>query len=266
MAEFTSQRHAGGSRDESVPSAPPAPKAFILDRDSVRSVDRAAIEDYGIPGIVLMENASRALAREAMRMLEQGGAPGGVVLIVCGSGNNGGDGWALARHLHNAGARPIVAVLGEPRPESDAGINCAICRKMSIPEISVDEIDDHAGADLIVDAIFGTGLDRPVKGRAGEVIGWINAAHRPVLAVDVPSGLDCDTGKPLGVAVRATVTVSFVGHKPAFSVLEAQPFIGEVVIGEVGVPRELIERLGTPADLAPPDPHRRSNAAAGGST
>jgi NAD(P)H-hydrate epimerase len=241
-------------------SAPPRPAAFILDRASVRSVDRAAIEDYGIPGIVLMENASRALAREALGMLEEAAAPGGTVLIVCGSGNNGGDGWALARHLHNAGARTVVAVLGEPRPESDAGINCAICRKMGIAEISIDELDAYAGAALIVDAIFGTGLDREVKGRAREVIGWINEAGRPVLAVDVPSGLDCDTGRPLGVAVRAAVTVSFVGYKPAFNALQAQPFIGRVVIGEIGVPRELIERLGTPADLAPPDPHRRSNA------
>jgi NAD(P)H-hydrate epimerase len=266
MAETTSQRHEGRSRGDAELSDPPRPAAFVLDRESVRAVDRAAIEDYGIPGIVLMENASRALAREALRMLEETGARGGSVLLVCGSGNNGGDGWALARHLHNAGARLIVAVHGEPRPESDAGTNRAICRKMSLPEIPIDELDDHAEADLIVDAIFGTGLDRPVEGRAREVIEWINTANRPVLAVDVPSGLDCDTGRPLGVAVRAAVTVSFVGYKPAFSVLEAQPFIGEVVIGEIGVPRELVERFGTLADLAPPDPHRRSNTAAGGST
>ncbi|MDY7109785.1 MAG: NAD(P)H-hydrate epimerase [Planctomycetota bacterium] len=264
MTEPSSQRHDGGSRGAMDAPAPPGPKAFILDRASVRSIDRAAIDEYGIPGIALMENASRALARQALRLLDEAGAPAGTVLIVCGSGNNGGDGWALARHLHNAGARVTVAVLGDPRPESDAGINCAICRKMRIKEISIDELDAHAGADLVVDAIFGTGLDREVGGRARQVIEWINAANRPVLAVDVPSGLDCDTGRPLGVAVRAAVTVSFVGHKPAFNTLEAQPFVGEVVIGEIGVPRELIERLGTPADLAPPDPHRRSNSAATG--
>lgn len=263
MTETPSHRHEGGYPGEPASTAVPRPPAFVLDRESVRSVDRAAIEEYGIPGIALMENASRVLAREALRLLEKTGTGDALVLIVCGSGNNGGDGWALARHLHNAGARPVVAVLGEPRPESDAGTNCAICRKMGIPEITIEELDEYAGADLIVDAIFGTGLDRPVKGRAAEVIEWINASGRPVLAVDVPSGLDCDTGKPLGVAVRAAVTVSFVGHKPAFSTLDAQPLIGELVIGEIGVPRQLIERLGSPVEAAPPDPHRRSNPGAG---
>jgi len=239
---------------------------FVLDRDSVRAVDRAAVEEYGIPGIVLMENASRALAVEALRMLRESNAGEGLVLIVCGSGNNGGDGWALARHLHNAGARAVVAVLGEPRPETDAGLNCAICRKMGVAEIGVDRLDEHAAADLIVDAIFGTGLDRPVQGRAAEVIEWINHTGRPVLAVDVPSGLDCDTGRPLGVAVKATKTVSFVGYKPAFNELDAQPLIGEVVIGEIGVPRELIERLGRAMSGDPPHPHRRSASGSAGSS
>jgi NAD(P)H-hydrate epimerase len=110
---------------------------------------------------------------------------------------------------------------------------------------------------VIVDAIFGTGLDREVRGRARDVIEWINAADRPVLAVDVPSGMDCDTGEPLGVAVRASTTVSFVGYKPGFNQLAAQPLVGEVVIGDIGSPRELTEKYGTPLPAGPPDPHRR---------
>ena len=224
-------------------------------RGQVRSVDRAAIEDYGIPGIVLMENASRALARTALDMLD--GRPGRQVLIICGSGNNGGDGWALARHLHNAQMEVVVASLGEPRSPDDAGANCAICRKMGIHEIGPDRLDDYRHAELIVDAIFGTGLDREVHGRAAEIIEWINATGRPVLAVDVPSGLDCDRGRPLGVCVKATRTVSFVGYKPGFTEMSAQPFVGEIEVGEIGVPIELVQRLGTPLPPGPSPSHRR---------
>ncbi|MCP3904201.1 MAG: NAD(P)H-hydrate epimerase [Planctomycetes bacterium] len=219
---------------------------YVLDRDAVRAVDRAAIEEYRIPGIVLMENAARALAAVALRMLD----PGATALIVCGSGNNGGDGWALARHLHNAGARPVVAALGEPRGEGDAGVNRAICGAMGVEEVDIDRLDEHRAAGLVVDAIFGTGLTRPVEGRAAQVIAWINAGVAPVLAVDIPSGLDGDSGVPLGVAVRATETVTFVGMKPGFLVSGADAWTGTVTIGDIGAPRELTERFGRPL-LAP---------------
>jgi len=223
----------------------------------VRSVDRAAIEEYGIPGIVLMENASGALAREALSMLAERGRTGGVVLIVCGSGNNGGDGWALARHLHNAGAKPVIAPTKDPRPGTDAGTNCTICRAMGIAEVPIDDLDRHRDADLVVDAIFGTGLDRAVEGDAARIIEWINAAGCPVLAVDVPSGLDCDTGLPLGACVTATRTVSFVGFKPGFTEMHAQPFVGEVVIGDIGSPRHLTARFGRPLHDHPSASHQR---------
>ncbi len=253
MSPTDSHRHQPADRRGEEPD-PIVRPAYVLDRQSVRAVDRAAIEEYGLPGIVLMENASRALASEALRM--QGDA-GGRVLIICGSGNNGGDGWALARHLHNAGVRAVVAGLGEPRPEGDAGVNCGIARKMGIEVVAVDDLDECGDVDLIVDAIFGTGLDREVSGRAAEVIEWINASGRPVLAVDVPSGLDCDTGRPLGVCVKASVTVSFVGYKPAFNELCAQPLVGEVIVGDIGAPRELVSRFGQLMAPGPADPHRR---------
>jgi len=254
MTESTTRKHETTGRSE--PASPPQPQAvYVLTREQVRSVDRAAIEDYGIPGIVLMENASRALARTALDMLD--GRPGRQVLIICGSGNNGGDGWALARHLHNAQMEVVVASLGEPRSPDDAGANCAICRKMGIHEIGPDRLDDYRHAELIVDAIFGTGLDREVHGRAAEIIEWINATGRPVLAVDVPSGLDCDRGRPLGVCVKATRTVSFVGYKPGFTEMSAQPFVGEIEVGEIGVPIELVQRLGTPLPPGPSPSHRR---------
>jgi hydroxyethylthiazole kinase-like uncharacterized protein yjeF len=229
-------------RNESASSS--TTPALVLSRDAVRAVDQAAVSEYGMSGLVLMENASRALAAEAVRMLGEAG--GKRVLIICGSGNNGGDGWALARHLHNAGAAPVVAELGTPGAETDAGVNRSICLKMGVPAASVEttaELDALLPADLIVDAIFGTGLARAVKGFSAEAIGWINASGRPVLAVDMPSGLDCDTGEPLGIAVRADVTVSFVALKPGFLAEGARAYTGETIVGDIGVPRALAKRL-----------------------
>jgi NAD(P)H-hydrate epimerase len=225
----------------SPPHSAASRTVHVLDRAGVRSVDRAAVEEYGVPSIVLMENAARALAQEALAMLAE--ADGDVALIICGSGNNGGDGWALARHLHNAGVSPVVAPLGAPRAGTDAAVNAAICRRMEIAEIAPDRLDDVPSPALVVDAIFGTGLDRPVAGAAADAIAWINAWGGPVLAVDIPSGMDGDTGRALGVMVRATCTVSFVGAKPGFAAPGASDATGRVVIGDIGAPRELTLRF-----------------------
>jgi hydroxyethylthiazole kinase-like uncharacterized protein yjeF len=243
-------RRGAGSGAATGPRATRRP-AFVLDRASVRRVDREAVEQYAMPSIILMENAARALAVEAIDMLEKVGDDGAIVLIICGSGNNGGDGWALARHLHNAGYEPVVAPIKDPNPNGDAGINCAICRSMGIREIDIGSVDRYRDVDLIVDAIFGTGLDRMVEGRPAEIIEWINGTGRPVLAVDIPSGLDGDTGKPLGVCVRADRTVSFVGWKPGFLEPSARGWTGKIIVGDIGAPRALTERYGRPL---PEDP------------
>ncbi len=227
------------------PGAKSEPGEYILDRASVRAVDRAAIEEYGIPGIVLMENAARGLAAEALRMLR--GSPRPSALIVCGGGNNGGDGWALGRHLHNHGCAVTMAPLEEPRPGSDAAVNCAICRRMKLREAPAPRAGAQFDVTLVVDAIFGTGLDRPVTGAAAQAIGWINRCARPVLAVDVPSGLDCDTGEPLGIAVRARRTVTFVARKPAMTMAAARRYTGKVVVADIGAPVELLAKLGRPS-------------------
>ena len=254
MPGLSSHRHetdCGGRRDEPTPAG--ESETFILDRESVRAVDKAAMEDYAIPGIILMENASLALADEALDILERAEAAEPKILIITGSGNNGGDGWALARHLHNAGFDPVIAPIRDPAPDTDAGVNCAICRKIGIREIPIDQLDGFRNADLIVDAIFGTGLDREVTGQAADIINWINHAKRPVLSVDVPSGLDCDTGRPLGVAVKATCTVTFVGLKSGFLEIDAQEHIGDVVVASIGAPIELTRRFGRPLSSLPPD-------------
>jgi NAD(P)H-hydrate epimerase len=120
---------------------------------------------------------------------------------------------------------------------------------MGLPLVGDDRLDDREVPALVVDAIFGTGLDRPVEGRPAEVIDWINrimARGRPVLAVDVPSGLDCDTGLPLGHAVRATATVTFVARKPGLLEPPGRDHAGRVTVADIGAPRELVERFGRP--------------------
>jgi hydroxyethylthiazole kinase-like uncharacterized protein yjeF len=232
------------------------PPLLIFDRLSIRQVDRAAIEEYGIPGIVLMENAARGLARQTLNMLDETSSRASLVLIFCGSGNNGGDGYALARDLHNAGVDVAVVAVGEPKPGSDAATNRTICHRMGLRELGLNELDNFDQTyqvDLVVDAIFGTGLDRPVSGVAAQAILWINESKRPVLAVDVPSGLDCDTGKPLGGpagAVRATRTITLVGVKVGFERLEAQKYLGEVEVVDIGAPVELLERFGRQVGLS----------------
>lgn len=239
-----------------VPAVEPGPRPLMFDCHAIREVDRIAIEDYGIPGVVLMENASRGLCEEAMKMLDAAGEISPLVMVICGAGNNGGDGYALARHLHNRGVDVALVPLGQPRALSDAGINAAVARKMDLLHVSPEDVEEFAAANhvsLIVDAIFGTGLDRPVSGHAAAMIEWINRARAPVLSVDVPSGIDCNTGKALGNAVQATRTATFVGHKIGFSELHAQKLLGEVVVVDIGVPRELAERLGRRLESAHPE-------------
>lgn len=215
-------------------------------------MDHAAIEDYGIPGIVLMENASRGLAEVAKKML--GESKGRRVVIVAGTGNNAGDGFALARHLHNAGFEPVVLLAGdESRISGDAGTNLQIIKRMNlnIKVLSNDGqglvmlIEELKQAHLIVDAVFGTGLSGKVGGFYRNVIEQINAGDQPVLAVDIPSGLDCDTGQPLGLAVKASTTVTFVANKQGFDNPQAGQYTGTVIVADIGAPRVLVTRIGS---------------------
>ncbi|NIA06043.1 MAG: NAD(P)H-hydrate epimerase [Actinobacteria bacterium] len=221
-------------------------KERTLSRDQVREVDRRAIADFGIPGIVLMENASRAVADFARRRLS--GLTNPRVTIVAGTGNNAGDGFAVARHLHNAELPVVVFLAGDPaRISGDARTNLEIIQRMQldIRTLSQDQqaLDglraELAEADLVIDAIFGTGLSGPVHGFYAEVIETLNSSGSAILAVDIPSGLDCDTGLPLGPAVRAAATVSFLARKKGFSVPGADAYTGQVHIADIGAPREL---------------------------
>jgi NAD(P)H-hydrate epimerase len=213
-----------------------------LTRAQVREIDRRATDEYHIPSIVLMENAARAAADVAFNMLDP--TRKHPITIVCGGGNNGGDGLTMARHLHNRGADVLIVLAAAPeRFTGDALTNFEIARAMGITWWKSEIPSWPLEKGIIVDAILGTGLTEPPRPAAARAIKRINAADQPVLAVDVPSGLDCDTGQPLGPCVKATITITFVAEKVGFANPEARDYLGEVIIGDIGAPRKLIDRV-----------------------
>jgi hydroxyethylthiazole kinase-like uncharacterized protein yjeF len=220
-----------------------------ITRDEAREADRRAIEEFEVPSILLMENAGRACADEALGLLgESIDAP---VLVLCGPGNNGGDGLVIARTLWNRGrAVEVVFVGAEDKLEeasADVITNARLWRGLGQTiEIAFDDPEIEAldqrmkGASLLVDALFGTGLTRAPRAPWSEVITSINGSGRPVLAVDLPSGLDADSGEVLGGAVVAALTVSFVGPKIGFELAAGPRHCGRVVVAEIGIPRQCL--------------------------
>jgi len=215
-----------------------------MTRDQVREFDRHAIEDLGVPGIVLMENAGRQAADEAVRLLADCG--GSRALVLAGRGNNGGDGFVIARHLVTRGFAVQVLLLAGPQEvRGDAATNLALLHPLGITVTTLPEnpgevgqcISQHAKeCDLLVDALLGTGLTGDLREPLPSAIQAINAAARPVLAVDIPSGLDADSGRLLGAAVRATATVTFAAMKVGFQKPHAKDYLGRLTLADIGVP------------------------------
>jgi len=223
-----------------------------LTRAEVRDVDRAAIEDFGLPGIALMENAGR----NAAHLLHGLGGPGPVA-IACGRGNNGGDGFVIARHLENLGHDVRLLLACDPAGlAGDAAVNHRVVERAGIPLTCLAAADRAmweravAEAGWIVDALLGTGATGIVRGPVAVAIDAINAVRDAaagktrVFAVDLPSGMDCDAGTPLGTCVRADVTGTFVSRKSGFDVPGADRFTGAVHVLDIGVPRALLRRIG----------------------
>jgi hydroxyethylthiazole kinase-like uncharacterized protein yjeF len=215
-----------------------------MSRDEVRAVDAWAIDEIRVPGVVLMENAGRSCAELLREKLAGLARPR--VCIFCGTGNNGGDGYVVARHLLNAGLGVKVVLCGRrDRVQGDARTNLDILERLG-QEVEVlepgagdaaDRVRTLGGAaDWIVDALFGRGLRGELKGEYRVVVEAINDLGRPILAVDIPSGLDCDTGAPLGTAIRAACTVTFVAIKRGFVASpQARAYTGELYIASIGV-------------------------------
>ncbi|HEX4795269.1 MAG TPA: NAD(P)H-hydrate epimerase [Humisphaera sp.] len=215
---------------------------MYLSRNQLRQIDRLAAERYHIPGIVLMENAARAATDVAMEMLAD--PRDKQVLILCGGGNNGGDGLAIARHLHNRGSKVQIALTIDPqRYQNEALVNWKIISAMNFPVAPATAgLIETLRANLILDAIFGTGLTQPPRPPFADLALAVNRSGKPVLAVDIPSGLDCDTGQPLGECIRATRTITFAAQKLGFARAEAQEFLGTVTVGDIGCPSELVSK------------------------
>jgi NAD(P)H-hydrate epimerase len=222
-------------------------KPRTLDRAHVREVDRRAVQDYGLSGLVLMENAGRGVTDVLCRL-----GVAGPVAICCGKGNNAGDGFVIARHLDLRGYAVRVLVWAAPEElTGDAGVNFQILRRCGVPiEIFAARHDPHrlatalSDAAWIVDALLGTGARGEPRPPLDAVIDQLNAAPLLRLAVDVPSGLDCDTGQPARHTLRAQHTCSFVAAKPGFLVPGAEQYTGQVHVLDIGAPRKLIEEIG----------------------
>ncbi|MCB9367479.1 MAG: NAD(P)H-hydrate dehydratase [Calditrichaeota bacterium] len=205
--------------------------------EEMRALDRRAITELGIPGIVLMENAAAALLTH---IAEEYGSPEDLsVAIFCGPGNNGGDGFALARQLFLRGADVEVFLLSNADSlTGDARLNYEICRTLDVPLYELESADDleFQWYDLVVDAIFGTGSVRTPEGVFREVITAINESEVPVLAVDVPSGLDASSGDAAGAVIHAATTVTFQCGKPGLYLEGGRSCAGEVKIAPISLP------------------------------
>ena len=221
----------------------PDNKCVVMTRDQVRAFDSRAINTLGIPGVVLMENAGRSCAGLIKDKLKDVTHP--KVCIFCGTGNNGGDGYVIARHLINSGFEVVVVICGDrQKVKGDAKINLDILERMDRPIEQLKPAQDDiaksvetfaAGADMLVDSLFGTGLSGQLSGEYKQLIESINARNCPVLAVDIPSGLDCDSGRLHGAAIEAAWTVTFVAVKEGFTSVSSARCTGEIFVASIGV-------------------------------
>ena len=253
-----------------------------LSRSELRELDVHAAEALSLPTSLLMENAGRGAAGWLAELV--GAVPPGAggrpfllpasaqvtdvprgpalprVLVLCGPGNNGGDGGVVARHLDAWGfSVRVIWFARNDQLRGDAALQWAILAKSSIDQsawfdLYPADVDldltvlaaNLEKADWLVDGLLGTGLSRPVIGPLRHVIETMNVAGRPIFALDLPSGLDADTGRPLGVAVRATATATFAAFKLGFAAPGAVDYTGEVALIDIGVPRCLLEPFRLP--------------------
>ena len=216
----------------------------VMDRQRVRAFDAWAIDRMGIAGVVLMENAAKnctqVIGEHFSGPIQEG------VCIFCGAGNNGGDGFVIGRHLANHGISvKLILCADSAKLKGDAKINFEICKKMNLPIENLDiesdslcrDVEEAIGhSGLLVDALLGTGLQGELKGQMSLLISCINSHNRPIVAVDIPSGLDCDTGTPLPVSIEAAATVTFVALKKGFvDNPRSHQTTGRVFVADIGI-------------------------------
>ncbi len=238
-----------------------------LSREELRGLDQRAERESGIPTLLLMENAGRGAASWLAELsgtttvpidrrmadsdvLARPERPLPDVVVVCGPGNNGGDGGVVARHLDSWGYPvQVIWLSGRESLRGDAAIQAGILERSGLEQIfwsehqscsSLDALEPIlARADWLVDGLFGTGLSRPLEGSSQALVERINRSNKPILALDLPSGMDADTGRPLGATVKATATATFAAPKLGFSTPGAGEYTGKVAVIEIGLPRSL---------------------------
>lgn len=211
----------------------------------MRNVDKAATELGSIPSIILMENAAIACVNELKKSFDISSVS---IAVFCGKGNNGGDGLAIARHLNNMGADVTVYLVSGAEFKGDALVNYEILSKTNT---SIEHIIDTEklsyiirSYDIVVDAILGTGISGMVRGAAYDVIKKINENAKYILSVDVPSGINSDTGEICGVAVKADKTVTFAGYKIGMFLYPAAEYTGKIIVDKISVPEHVIDSQG----------------------
>jgi len=213
--------------------------------EKMREMDKKAIREYGIPSLVLMENAGRGSAEIALNML---GGKNKKTVIICGKGNNGGDGFVCARHLLNRGIDTEIFLIGDPAALSEGSrVNFGILNKMKAKIKLLNSVKSAAffaekikGAGLLIDAIFGIGLSSEIKEPYLSVIKEMNASGKPILSLDVPSGLDATTGDLLGICVKAKRTATFALPKTGFVKKKGPLYTGKVDIVDISMPKCLL--------------------------
>ncbi len=225
----------------------------VVTKAQMQDLDRRAIEDLGIPGPVLMENAAIGVVDALADHFPQAT----VVTLVCGPGNNGGDGLAMARHLDGRGYDcQVFLALGRSRPQGDAGLQLAIVERAGLLVETINADDDLQSvaeacrdADVVVDALFGIGLGRPLSGHFAALATLMGACGTPCLAVDLPSGLDGDQGTPIGPHATAELTVTFALPKLAHVLPPACDAVGVLAVADLGLPARILEETSTTLDV-----------------
>ena len=232
---------------------------YLVTSSEMQNMDRQAIESFGLPGMVLMENAGRGATHF---LLEQfNGLENKRIGIVAGRGNNGGDGFVMARYLSQKGIRVTVYLLSQSTKVSgDAATNLALLAPLDVPVIEMPDqksFSAHKTAmlhhDIWIDAILGTGLKSNVKGFFKKVIDFINNSNKPVFAVDIPSGLNSDTGQPCGTCIRAHATATFAFAKTGHILFPGAEYTGNLEIVDIGIPGHIADNVKPLQYLLTPD-------------
>jgi len=221
----------------------------VLNSAQMREADRRTIEEIGIPSLVLMENAGRQVVSAMEALYDDLGARR--VAVLCGRGNNGGDGFVVARTLHQRGVDVVVFLIGGVTDvRGDARINLDILGRLGLTVVEVADSQawelhfaELTDCTLIVDAIFGTGLRSPITGLVESVVADVNTSGIPVVSVDLPSGLSADSAEPIGVCIEASMTVTIAAPKLPLVLAPAETKAGDIVIADIGIPADVLDEV-----------------------